>query len=271
MWDSFTSGILLSSIRNGYANIDGNEFALLTYRNITIITSNKPYGIHDGSNPLFDNRTVPRFHLKQGGVHSGHVQTGIRDPFCLVSNGKGKCMASSSFPSPLLQHHLKKERITLYVVKTHTGLISFETALYRDGYSREVSGTDGARVLIAEKAKPNKDINSTLDREYFISFLRSEASLQEVGLALPMYHDSLQNSLCQISDPYWYTNASVIFYEMSQQSICVSPSLAPYPFFTVSKSGMAFIYAKPISLRMQEVQSNFLKHAIASLALPSID
>eukprot|EP01018_Ginkgo_biloba_P007885 Gb_08959 [translate_table: standard] len=132
MWDSFTSGVVISSIRNGHANINDNEFAELKYRNITVVTSNKPYGIQDGSNILFDNRTVPKFHLRRGGVHSGHVQTGLQDPFCLVPNAKGKC---------------------------------------QDGYTREVSGTEGVRVSVAKKAKPNRDNNSTLDREFFKNFL----------------------------------------------------------------------------------------------------
>eukprot|EP01018_Ginkgo_biloba_P029131 Gb_10916 [translate_table: standard] len=99
MWDSFTSGVVLSSVHNEHGSAENNEFAVLKYRNITVVTSNKPYGIHDGSNLLFDNRTVPKFHLKKGGVHSGHVQTGVRDPFCIVPHAKGKCMASSGFPS----------------------------------------------------------------------------------------------------------------------------------------------------------------------------
>lgn len=68
-----------------------NEFAEMEYMNITVVTSNKPYGVYDGSNPFFDGRKVPKFNLKKGGVHSGHVQTSLRDPFCIVQNGKGKC------------------------------------------------------------------------------------------------------------------------------------------------------------------------------------
>lgn len=88
MWDSFTSGVAVSMMRNGD---DVNEFAEVEYINITVITSNEPYGISDGSNPLFDGLKVPKFNLTRGGVHSGHVQTGLRDPFCAVANGKGKC------------------------------------------------------------------------------------------------------------------------------------------------------------------------------------
>lgn len=157
MWDSFTSGILLSSISHGYTNVEDNDFAELKYRYITIVTSNKPYGIHDGSNPFFDNRTMPKFHLSKGGVHSGHVQTGIRDPFCLVPNGKGNCM---------------------------------------DGYTKEVAASEGVRVLVAEKAKPSKDINSMLDREYFMNFLNAlnnqhQTAKFNMKTEVPFYKESL--------------------------------------------------------------------------------
>ncbi|XP_048538707.1 uncharacterized protein LOC125517541 isoform X2 [Triticum urartu] len=90
MWDSFTSGVAISSMRND--KLHGNDFAELEYMNITVITSNEPYGIYDGSNPLFDGHAVPKFGLKKGGVHSGHVQTGIIDGFCLIEGSrKGRC------------------------------------------------------------------------------------------------------------------------------------------------------------------------------------
>lgn len=91
MWDSFAAGVALSSMRNG--EVDGeNEFSELEYMNITVITSNKPYGKRDGSNPFFDGRATPKLGLKEGGVHSGHVQTGIRDSFCLVpGSNRGRC------------------------------------------------------------------------------------------------------------------------------------------------------------------------------------
>lgn len=47
----------------------------------------------------------------------------------------------------------------------------------QDGYTKEVSGPEGVRVLVAQKAKPNKDKNSPLDREFFISFLDVSISL----------------------------------------------------------------------------------------------
>lgn len=92
MWDSFTSGVAVSIMRNGDNCYGENEFAEMEFINMTIVTSNKPYGIHDGSNPFFDGRSVPKFNLQRRGVHSGHVQTRLDDPFCLPRDGgKGRC------------------------------------------------------------------------------------------------------------------------------------------------------------------------------------
>jgi len=98
MWDSFAAGIA-GSIMSKPNNHNGeNEFAEMEYMNITVITSNKPYGVSDGSNPFFDGRRVPKFNLEKGGVHSGHVQQGLRDPLCFVKNGKGRCQVIVTFP-----------------------------------------------------------------------------------------------------------------------------------------------------------------------------
>ncbi|CAI9779793.1 unnamed protein product [Fraxinus pennsylvanica] len=132
MWDSFTTGVATSIMRNGKIQNGENEFAEMEYMNITVITSNKPYQISDGSNPFFDGLKIPKFNLKRNGVHSGHVQTGIRDPFCLVKNGKGRC---------------------------------------KDGYTTEVVGREAVPVLVAVRAKPNNDNSSSLKREFFRSFL----------------------------------------------------------------------------------------------------
>lgn len=91
MWDSFTSGVTISSILNGHVNTD-NEFAEMKFKNITVITSNKLYGIQDGPKSFLNGRNEPKSHLRIG-VHNGHVQTGLPDPFCYVPNGKGKCQA----------------------------------------------------------------------------------------------------------------------------------------------------------------------------------
>ncbi|RZC53205.1 hypothetical protein C5167_012054 [Papaver somniferum] len=132
MWDAFTSGVAASIMRNLSANGE-NEFSEMEFMNITVVTSNEPYGISDGSNPFFSGSATPKFNLQKNGVHSGHVQTGLHDPFCIRKNEKGKC---------------------------------------QDGYTKEVSGPDGVHVLVATKAKPNQHNNvSLLDREFFVSFL----------------------------------------------------------------------------------------------------
>ncbi|KAF5465571.1 hypothetical protein F2P56_015562 [Juglans regia] len=143
MWDSLAAGVATSIMLNSHDNHDGeNEFAEMEYMNITVVTSNKPYGMHDGSNPFFDDRRAPKFNLKKGGVHSGHVQTGLRDPFCIVKNGKGKC---------------------------------------QDGYTAEVTGPEAVRVLVATKAKPSQETNSLLDTEFYKSFLSTLNRPQHTG------------------------------------------------------------------------------------------
>ncbi|GMI72100.1 nucleoside hydrolase 3 [Hibiscus trionum] len=142
MWDSFMSGVAVSIMRNLRKNNGENEFAEMEYMNITVVTSNKPYGTSDGSNPFFDGLKVPKFKLMKGGVHSGHVQTSLRDPFCFVENGKGKC---------------------------------------EDGYTKEVTGSDAVRVLVATQAKANKDVGSKLNREFYISFLDVLNSPEHTG------------------------------------------------------------------------------------------
>uniref|UniRef100_M0ZZP6 Inosine-uridine preferring nucleoside hydrolase n=1 Tax=Solanum tuberosum TaxID=4113 RepID=M0ZZP6_SOLTU len=132
MWDSFMSGIAASIMRKQHNYQGENEFAEMEYINITVVTSNMPYGISDGSNPFFDGSRTPKFNLERNGVHSGHVQTRLRDPFCVVKNGKGKC---------------------------------------QDGYTKEVVGPSGVPVRVAVRAKPNQNPKSALDREFFVSFL----------------------------------------------------------------------------------------------------
>jgi len=43
--------------------------------------------------------------------------------------------------------------------------------IYQDGYTKEVQGLDSVAVLVAVKAKPNRNANSLLDREFFNNFL----------------------------------------------------------------------------------------------------
>ncbi|KAI5349626.1 hypothetical protein L3X38_002515 [Prunus dulcis] len=142
MWDSFTAGVATSIMRNSNNPRGENEFAEMEYMNITVITSNEPYGISDGSNPFFDGLKVPKFNLDKHGVHSGHVQKGLRDPFCIVKEGKGKC---------------------------------------KDGYTTEVTGPEAVPVLVATKAKPNQDPESPLNREFFKSFLEILNNPQQKG------------------------------------------------------------------------------------------
>ncbi|KAJ0936902.1 putative inosine/uridine-preferring nucleoside hydrolase domain, ribonucleoside hydrolase [Helianthus annuus] len=130
MWDSFMVGVAASAMRN--IRDEENEFAEMEYMNITVITSNEPYGIPDSSNAFFADRKIPKFNLKKNGVHSGHVQIGIQDPFCFRGNATGIC---------------------------------------KDGYTEEVTGPDSVHVRVATRAKPNVDESSTLDREYYANFL----------------------------------------------------------------------------------------------------
>lgn len=95
MWDSFAAGVAVSSMKNQHCE-DENEFAEMEYMNLTVVTSNKPHGLYDGSNPFFDSRATPKFGLQKNGVHSGHVQTELHDPFCRVDGiEKGICQVET--------------------------------------------------------------------------------------------------------------------------------------------------------------------------------
>lgn len=83
-------GVALSIMSNPHNHYGENEFAEMQYMNITVVTSNQPYGTLDGSNPLMTGNSVPKFNVQKNKVHTGHVQMGLQDPFCL-QKGKGKC------------------------------------------------------------------------------------------------------------------------------------------------------------------------------------
>ncbi|CAN0898573.1 Nucleoside hydrolase 3 [Linum grandiflorum] len=132
LWDSFTSGVAASTMMNQHKKNGENEFAEMEYMNITVVTSNEPYGTNDGSNPFFNGRQSPKFGLKKGGIHSGHVQRSLTDPFCIVKNAKGTC---------------------------------------QDGYTKEINGSDSVRVLVATRSKPSKEPDGQLRKAFFKSFL----------------------------------------------------------------------------------------------------
>ncbi|URE02289.1 Inosine-uridine preferring nucleoside hydrolase [Musa troglodytarum] len=133
MWDSFLSGVAISIMQHGDSYLGENEFAEMEYLNITAVTSNEPYGVNDGSNPFLYGRAIPKFHLQKAGVHSGYVQTGPQDPFCFVKGGgKGKCQTG----------------------RIHQG-----------------SNSEAVQVLVAQRARPNQDVHSPMNRQFFNSFL----------------------------------------------------------------------------------------------------
>ncbi|KAK8516705.1 hypothetical protein V6N12_049426 [Hibiscus sabdariffa] len=76
-------------MRNTRNHKGENEFAEMQYMNITVVTSNQPYGALDGSNPQITGHSMPKFNIHKNVVHSGHVQMGMQDPFCL-QKGKRK-------------------------------------------------------------------------------------------------------------------------------------------------------------------------------------
>lgn len=43
--------------------------------------------------------------------------------------------------------------------------------IVQDGYTAEVTGERGVRVLVAMRAKPNRNRNSKLNRDFFVNFL----------------------------------------------------------------------------------------------------
>ncbi|KAL0730169.1 hypothetical protein Bca4012_026262 [Brassica carinata] len=132
MWDSFMAGVAVSIMRNSgnnNINMGENDFAEMEYFNLTL-----------------------------GGVHSGHVQSGLRDPFCMQRRDKGNC---------------------------------------KDGYTQETSGPNSVRVLVATRAKPNKkNYKSELDKEFYVDILEVLNRPEETGrfnlsTQFPYYREDL--------------------------------------------------------------------------------
>jgi hypothetical protein len=104
MWDSFATGVAISIMSNGDKYDGENEFSVMEYMNLTVVTSNKPYDANDGSNPFFNGQVVPKFNLTEYGVHSGHVQTRVDDPFCLINgSNRGRCEVLLNLPYSTLK------------------------------------------------------------------------------------------------------------------------------------------------------------------------
>ncbi|KAK9166921.1 hypothetical protein Scep_002112 [Stephania cephalantha] len=64
---------------------------------VTLLTSNKPYSVSDGSNPFFDGRAFPKFNLRKSGVHKVVMfRKGSWIHFVLFRMGKGNASHVSS-------------------------------------------------------------------------------------------------------------------------------------------------------------------------------
>ncbi|KAL3648895.1 hypothetical protein CASFOL_005298 [Castilleja foliolosa] len=85
MWDSFLVGVATSIMLKENNKNGENEFAEMELMKITVVTSNEPYNIPDGSNPFTIAGEIKksRFGLKINGVHMGHVQKRPTDTFCM--------------------------------------------------------------------------------------------------------------------------------------------------------------------------------------------
>ncbi|MCO5566522.1 hypothetical protein L7F22_020199 [Adiantum nelumboides] len=173
LWDSFTAGVAVSSILTNYS-ITKNKYCALRYSKVTVVTSNAPYGIEDGSNPSFDDRGAPRFRLQMGSVHSGHVQTGLQDSFCLDPGKKGKCQdgytkessegveiqvgTSAKLPANESLFFFQSNFIERLNDPKHTGLYNFETqfpcyneVLYKD---KELGNSSGIPLIFDMDISP---------------------------------------------------------------------------------------------------------------------
>lgn len=55
----------------------------------------------------------------------------------------------------------------------------------QDGYTKEITGPESVRVLVAERAKPNRDVHSPLNRQFFESFLDVSTGEQSLYCTFP--------------------------------------------------------------------------------------
>ncbi|XP_019462539.1 PREDICTED: uncharacterized protein LOC109361521 [Lupinus angustifolius] len=117
-------------------------------------------------------------HLKKNVKHIYIMGGGVRS-----SNPTGCCpknAPSSCVPSQCGDHG---NLYTDYNTNPYAEFNIFGDpfAAYQDGYTSEVNGPDSVRVLVATKAKPNQDVGSSLDREYFTHFLNVLKQPQQAG------------------------------------------------------------------------------------------
>nr|XP_029124138.1 uncharacterized protein LOC105057859 isoform X6 [Elaeis guineensis] len=71
-----------------------------------------------------------------------------------------------------------------------------DNQFYMDGYTKEVTVSEGVRVLVAKKAKPNQDVQSPLNREFFKCFLDvlnlpQQSGRFNISRQFPYYRETL--------------------------------------------------------------------------------
>ncbi|KAL3648896.1 hypothetical protein CASFOL_005299 [Castilleja foliolosa] len=140
LWDSFLVGVATSIMLKENNKNGENEFAEMKLMNITVVTSNAPYNIRDGSNPftIAGDIKKSKLGLKINGVHMGHVEMQPMDIFCM-------------------------------------------NKVCQDGYTKPESDLEGVPVLVAVRARPSKEKNSSLDKAYYRALLNILNRPQQTG------------------------------------------------------------------------------------------
>ncbi|KAK2358162.1 inosine-uridine preferring nucleoside hydrolase family protein [Trifolium repens] len=117
-------------------------------------------------------------HLKKNVEHIYIMGGGVRS-----SNPTGCCPKNASSSCVPQQCGDRGNIFTDYNTNPYAEFNIFGDpfAAYQDGYTKEVHSPDSVRVLVATKAKPNRDVGSSLDREYFINFLKVLKQQQQAG------------------------------------------------------------------------------------------